>query len=108
VPADRPIDGADVMPLLTGGAPAPEREFFYFSAAALHAVRSGRWKLRFAPSTSAPAPVVELFDLEVDPSERYNVAGEHGPVVERLRRRLEEFRTEIARDQQASAPKAGR
>lgn len=110
VPADRPIDGADVMPLLTGGAPPQDREFFYFSAAALHAVRSGRWKLRIAPSAEpanprTSSPVVELFDLEVDPSERYNVAGEHGPVVERLRRRLEEFRAGIARDQQGSAQK---
>jgi arylsulfatase A-like enzyme len=104
VPADRPIDGDDVMPLLTGAAAPREREFFYFSAAALHAVRSGRWKLRAGPPAS---PLVELFDLEVDPSERYNVAGAQPAMVERLRDRLEAFRAAVARDRQAGAPKAG-
>ena len=97
VPDDRAVDGVDVRSLLTGRGPSARRELFYFSAASLQAVREGRWKLRLV----APAPP-ELYDLDVDPSERYDVAAEHPDVVLRLTARLESFRAEVA------APAVGR
>ena len=38
----------------------------------------------------------ELYNLDVDPSERYNVASAHPEIVERLRTRMEEFRGQLA------------
>lgn len=92
LPAARPIDGDDIMPLLLGD-PVPPRAFFYFSGASLHGVREGPWKLRLAPRPQG-SPVVELYHLDRDPWERYNVAAEHPDTVERLRARLETFRVE--------------
>ena len=96
VPADRPLDGGNILPLLTGRGPAPPREFFYFQGRALQAVRSGSWKFRLTSAGAGQPPVPELFDLEKDPGERYNVAAAHPDVVERLRARLTEFGTDVA------------
>jgi arylsulfatase A len=95
LPSDRALDGRDILPLLAGTGPAEPREFFYFLGAALHAVRDGRWKLRIVPAPKQE-PIVELYDLEVDSSERYNVAAEHPDVVQRLRARLDAFSADVA------------
>ncbi|HEX6984247.1 MAG TPA: sulfatase, partial [Planctomycetaceae bacterium] len=46
---ERPIDGKNITPLLRGdeGARSPHEAFFYYWGDALHAVRSGDWKLHF-------------------------------------------------------------
>lgn len=106
LPEDRLLDGVDVLPLLMGQGPSARQEFFYFLGPDLQAVRDGRWKLRLVPSQQAsgdqatpsrgtPA-VPELYDLEVDPGERYDVASEHPEVVSRLTARLRDFREEVA------------
>jgi arylsulfatase A-like enzyme len=79
VPADRRIDGRDVLPLLAGdpGARSPHEAFYLFRGDALEAVRSGPWKLHLASS--------ELYDVARDPGESRNLAPEHPDVVARLR-----------------------
>ncbi len=44
-PADRPIDGRDIMPLFAGPGPGPHQAIFSFSMDRLMTVRSGDWKL---------------------------------------------------------------
>jgi arylsulfatase A-like enzyme len=97
VPADRPMDGYDLLPLLSGQGPSPRRELFHYQGASLEAIRQGAWKLRLVPppargSGAAPAAEPQLFDLDRDPGERFDVAGDHPDVVTRLLARLEEFR----------------
>jgi len=92
VPADRAIDGQDILSLLTGRGPSARTEFFYLLGNRLEAVRSGKWKFRLDP---APSTSPELFDLDVDPSERYNVAEAHPDIVDRLRGRLQTFMAEV-------------
>lgn len=54
-PADRRMDGRDILPLLTGDAPSPHDALFYFSGRRVQAVRSGQWKLHVrAPSRGVP------------------------------------------------------
>jgi arylsulfatase A-like enzyme len=118
-PRDRPLDGRSLVPLLDGKALA-EHPYYYFKAAFLEGVRAGRWKLRetqpqAAGANASPAiatfvarsrdegrvftaaevfgadAVVELFDLEADPSERFNVATAHPDIVERLRGQMTAF-----------------
>ncbi len=66
----------------------------------MEAVRQGKWKLRLARHARTDLqprePVTpELFDLEVDPSERYNIADRQPEVVKRLSKKLKAFAEEI-------------
>lgn len=95
-PRDRPVDGQDILPLLAGRAPSPTKVFYYFRGEELEAVREGSWKLRLSnharegvPPGRPPEP--ELFDLEVDPGERFNRAAELPDIVARLRARMRSF-----------------
>jgi uncharacterized sulfatase len=88
VPSDRPMDGIDILPLLTTGRDTASRAFYYFHGTALEAVREGKWKLRrsrhlrdLKPTDPIPP---ELFDLDADPGEKYDVATRHPDVVTHL------------------------
>jgi len=84
VPDDRPIDGNDLLPLLRGETDeSPTQVHYYFSGNDLQAVRKGPWKLR-----TAGRP--ELFHLERDYMERFNVADDHPEKVEELRALIDE------------------
>jgi arylsulfatase A-like enzyme len=48
-PADRTIDGKDILPLLTSGAKSPHDAIFAMRGQRLSAVRSGKWKLHLEP-----------------------------------------------------------
>jgi arylsulfatase A len=100
VPASRPLDGVDLLPLLRGRAESPRTELFYFAGARVQAVRDGRWKLRLArplaDSAAADTVAAELYDLDVDPSERHDRAVREPVVTARLRARLHAFSRTIA------------
>jgi arylsulfatase A len=84
-PEDRTLDGYDITAALLGGM-SPRREMFYYRAYELMAVRLGPWKAHFQTQTGYGQPMAErhepplLFNLEVDPGERFNVA-ERNPEV---------------------------
>jgi arylsulfatase A-like enzyme len=117
LPNDRVIDGNDLTPLLTAagqrppdGAPIHEALYFYWGEH-LQAVRSGKWKLHFPhdyrmhpevratggkPNRARVGKVgLALFDLENDPGETKDVAGEHSEVVERLKALAERMREDL-------------
>ena len=85
------------MPLLRGQGPSPRHELFYFQGAVPEAVRIDRWKLRLvAPQGSGGAAATpELYDLERDPGERFDVAKEYPDVLARLRARLKAFEASL-------------
>jgi uncharacterized sulfatase len=97
LPPGRAIDGQDIRTFLEGKGPSPDEWFFYYnSGGRLEGVRDRRWKLHLAfPEKSEP--VAALFDLLVDPSERWDVSAEHPEVVGRLRERMRQFADELAR-----------
>ena len=97
VARDRPSDGYDLMPFLSGRQPSPRHDLYYIVNRDLQAVREAQWKLRIAEGT-APA----LFDLNRDPGERLDVASANPDIVARLRERLDRFRSQVA------PPPAGR
>jgi uncharacterized sulfatase len=90
LPGDRKYDGSDLLPWLTGSAPAPRQDFFYYLGAKLHAVREGPWKLR-APEKEPPA----LFHLDRDPAEMYDVRARHPEVADRLATRMQRMNAEL-------------
>src|SRR5699024_6713443 len=108
MPEDRPIDGIDLTSCLLGGDVA-ERTLHFFSHWHLNAVRRGRWKLhvdRF-PSTDL-RELPQLFDLEADPAENYNLASLHPGVLADLQERRDAFAAEIAAQQAEAERRAPR
>jgi arylsulfatase A-like enzyme len=83
MPADRPADGIDLIPVLSGEKPAPTRDLFWCSGGeeGWWAVRSGDWKL------VAERERIELFDLAADPGEATDLAASKPDQVAELTRR---------------------
>jgi arylsulfatase A-like enzyme len=93
---EHPVDGHDLMPLLRGKTDSsPREEFLYFRGRRPpRGIRVGPWKLHYGDG-------VELFNLDVDPAERYNRASEKPEIVEKLKHKLEQS----ARRVQSAAPR---
>ncbi|MBL8174833.1 MAG: sulfatase [Bryobacterales bacterium] len=80
IPKDNPpLDGADLAPLLWGNAARPQRDFFYYHAGRLRAIRRGPWKLHQNGENW------ELYNVETDIPERFNVAAAHPDLVAQLK-----------------------
>lgn len=96
LPTDRPVDGVDLTDVLDGG-PVPQREALYFYHHwSLNAVRSGKWKLlrsRFPDEEDRELP--QLFDMQRDPGENYNLGSLFPDVVSRLVELARRFDEEI-------------
>ncbi|MGH7127167.1 MAG: sulfatase-like hydrolase/transferase [Planctomycetaceae bacterium] len=98
VPSPDDLDGINVLPALRGESALPERLWFSYmhqNQDAHASVHHGRWKLVahgdfFAEQPSEP-PVLELYDLQADPSETQNLAARQPDVVAELHARLREF-----------------
>ena len=102
LPVDRPYDGHDLMPLLRGTvAVSPRQEFFYCRGRVMEGVRAGSWKYRLAKTMiaegkeSETAPVPELFHLDWDPAEQYNMFARNREIGDRLAARMKQFAGEI-------------
>jgi lysophospholipase L1-like esterase len=112
LPADRTLDGFNMMDLLTGKTDQSPREYFYYyNGVNLQAVRKGPWKLHlprtaddqpyWAKKGSAPRkPYVSLnepllFDLDSDVGEQENVIAHHPEVAAELMKEAERVRAEL-------------
>lgn len=98
IPQDRTIDGVNVMPVFLGDRTFERgKDFYYFQGKYLDAIRSREWKLRIAPYQGHRIPpntelFPELYNLKIDPSELHNRANDNPEIVNRLKKKLEEFR----------------
>jgi arylsulfatase A len=112
VPADRPLDGGDLTPVLRGTGPSPRQEYFYYRGSTLQAVRSGRYKLhlvtRLEGHDQSPHPIDPpwLYDLDQDPAEQYDIAKEQPEVVARLRALAAQHTRGVAPVEDQIAPRA--
>jgi arylsulfatase A len=90
VPTDRPIDGKNMLPLLTGKGPGERDTFFYYRDTELYAVRKGPYKLHLLTKAGYGADPVQkhdpplLFRLDHDPGEQYNIAAQKPEIVTEL------------------------
>ncbi len=98
LPEDRVLDGHDLSPLLFGQAEKSARKaVYYWRSGKLYAIRVGPWKAHFitegcygiGPKRGEEHEIPELYNLEQDPSEKYNVASLHPDVVQRLQKLAE-------------------
>lgn len=83
IPTDRSIDGRDISKLLLKGKRKHERDpLFFYGPKQLHAVRVGDWKLHIRTSSQTKIKYFDgkvplLFNLETDPSEKWDLADKH-------------------------------
>jgi arylsulfatase A len=97
-PADRPFDGIDLMPMLTGSQPPRERTVFWRRALDPYrknvkpqrAVRQGRWKYIDEPSGER-----YLFDLAEDVREEHNLAPAKPELADRMAKLLHAWESQI-------------
>lgn len=90
-PQDRPIDGVDISPVLLGTGPTPRDTMAYYRMGELFAFRQGAHKVHFItegryglpPARTEHDPPL-LFDLSVDPGERYDISTERPDTVAAL------------------------
>ncbi len=90
VPADRVIDGVDLLPFVKGESTGRPHEALYWRSGPYRVVQTGLWKLQI---TEAPRRDW-LFDLRDDPGERTNLAEREPALVGQLKARLAVFERE--------------
>jgi arylsulfatase A-like enzyme len=116
LPKERPIDGVNLIPYLNGEKTDAPHDSLFWRAGANFAVRDGKWKLMVVNKTTTEAleafeksgssgllnggpyqgisPLgqhVVLYDLEADPSETTNLAGQHPDVLAGLLKKFEDW-----------------
>jgi arylsulfatase A-like enzyme len=84
----KPLDGLNMWPTLSEGTPSPRSEVIYNVEPFRAGVREGDWKLIWR--TPLP-PVVELYNIRLDPSEKNNLAAENPEKVAELQKRADEL-----------------
>jgi arylsulfatase A len=98
LPGDRTFDGVDLRPLLFGTGASPRETVYFYRGSSLFAVRHRDFKAHYItqPAYGPDAPtthdVPELYQLTVDPSEKYNVAARHASVLADIARVVEQHR----------------
>lgn len=101
-PTDRVVDGYDLTESLKGTAKGPREVVYYYRGTRLMALRMGPWKAHFVTQESYTGNnrIVEhdppvLYNLEVDPSEKWNVAEQHADVIDGLRAAAEAHKATV-------------
>ena len=106
IPADRIIDGKNILPLMKAemDAKSPHKAFFYYQLEQLQAVRSGDWKLHLPldsmytnihQGTWGPGREMKLYNLSTDIREEFDISASHLDIVEQLLQYAERAREDI-------------
>ena len=112
VPSDRIIDGENLLPVLKGETNSEVHDvYFFYRGARIYAARMGPWKAHFISQWAYEedneymehSPPL-LFNLDLDPSEQYDVAEEHPDVIARIAEAVRQHETTlVARPTQLDA-----
>jgi arylsulfatase A len=103
MPRDREIDGVSLMPVLRGQREQVREVLYYYQGSQLYAIRKGPWKAHLtvpagqgaASAGATPPKVPQLYDLDADPSEQFDVAAQHPEVIAELQREAERHRATV-------------
>jgi uncharacterized sulfatase len=101
LPADRIIDGADILPILKGGGSSVHDTLFFYDTRNLVGIRYQRWKYyrRYITDNAAFWPLHHgpfLFDLNMDPNESYSLVESRPELAAEMATRFETFESKIA------------
>ena len=90
VSPDRELDGGSLSPVILENKDSDRDEIIYYLGSELFAYRNGVWKVHFktlSPYIGEGAETHDpplLYNVEVDPSERFNKANDHPEIVQEL------------------------
>jgi len=93
---DESIDGISFLPTLTGDANQTKHEYLYWEfheKGGRIAIRKGKWKGVKYNVLKKPNQIIELYDLEKDPSEENNLASQYPEIVEEITVLMQKART---------------
>lgn len=96
-PANRVLDGTSLLPLFKGNKVDRSPRQMVWTTPDQWAVRRGDWKLVRGPEGFVGADSTGLFDLDNDPEETTNLAGERPELVEELEARYRSWKSEMER-----------
>jgi arylsulfatase A-like enzyme len=92
LPTDRPYDGVDLVPFVTGARAEEPHAALFWRAAGHRAVRAGSWKLISDTTTGVHA----LYDLSRDPFEHTDLAAREPERAAALEKMLAQWETTLA------------
>ena len=94
--ADRIYDGYDISPVMFGTGPSPRDIVYFYRGTQVFAIRKGSYKAHFRtrpeygdPATTTHDPPL-LYNLNIDPSEKYDIAEENPDIIAEIQEILEE------------------
>ena len=94
----RKIDGKNIWKLMSGetNAKSPHSNFYYYRGNELRAIRNGVWKLHIAKKNKKQKqPLLSLYNLASDISEKNEVSAKNQEVVKRLYSNAQAFDKDI-------------
>ena len=99
---EKEYDGYDLMPVLKGEDTAPREELIYYHGTRVFAARKGKYKAIYYSNNPKGYPgnvqkleKPQLFDLLVDPGERFDLAEKYPDIVADITQMVEEHKTTI-------------
>lgn len=84
VPKNRPIDGVNLLPFLTGASQASPHNELFWRVGSKAALRAGDWKLLRNPGRGQDHSDWQLYNLQDDISESVNLAAEQPAQLQEL------------------------
>jgi len=102
IPSDRVIDGVDLSLVLFGKERSERDNIIYYRGQTIYAARKGAYKVHYITQTSYVKDTKKviydnplLFNLEEDPSEKYNIANEHPKIIQEINKMVELHRSGV-------------
>jgi arylsulfatase A-like enzyme len=96
LPSDRIIDGKDLTPVLFGSNNSERDNIIYYRGQTIYAARKGAYKLHYITQTAYVKDTKKtvqkpplLFNVEMDPSEKYNIAKVHPEIITEINKMVE-------------------
>ncbi|CAG5018801.1 N-acetylgalactosamine-6-O-sulfatase [Dyadobacter sp. CECT 9275] len=101
MPSDRVYDGFDISPVIFGTGINPRSEVVYYRDTQVFAIRVGAYKAHFITQdeygsndrTIHNPPL--LYNLNEDPSEKYNIARDHPEIIAQLKTALQKHQSTV-------------
>lgn len=102
-PQDREMDGVDLSPVLFNKKKSPRNEVQYYRERELYAYRLGSYKAHFITQPGYRNGKVYhdpplLFNVDEDPSERFNLAAQYPEVLAEIQKAVKAHREKMKKD----------